>query len=150
MNTLEILKRSDLFRELNDEQLKVIEKMCRRETFEPGAVICKQGGRDSKTYIVEDGLVGIILEVGPLFQRQVQSASKFETFGWSGMIEPHIYTATVKAIKKTTALGFNGQELFDLCSTHPEIGSKVYRSVAHILSKRLKESYTQLLGVTNQ
>jgi len=91
VDKLEVLKRSELFRELNDEQLSVVEKMCTARVFETGTVICKQGRIEEEAYVIEEGLIAIILEVGPMAQRQVQAASNFEAFGWSAMIEP--YTA---------------------------------------------------------
>lgn len=150
MDKLEVLKRSDLFGELTDEQLGVVEKMCTVEVFEPGTIICKQGRIEDKAYVIEEGLVGIILEVGPLTQRQVQAVSNFETFGWSAMIPPHTCTATVKAIEKTKVLGFNGQQVCDLCLTKPEIGCRVCRAVARVVATRLRQAYIQLLGVTSQ
>ena len=154
MNRLEVLKRSDLFCDLTDEQLGVVDKMCTSEVFEPGAIILKQGRTEDKTYIVEEGLVGIILEVGPLAQRQVQAVCEFQTFGWSAMIQPDAYaataTATVKAIEKTKLLAFNAEGLCDLCLTKPEIGCKLGRAMARVVAARLRQAYTQLLGVTSQ
>lgn len=150
MDKVEVLKRSDLFRDLDNDQLGVVAKMCEARVFEPGVIICKQGRTEGKVYVVEDGLVGIILEVGPLAQRQVQSACRFETFGWSGLVEPYTYTATVKAIQKTRALEFKGQELNELCKTIPEIGCKISRATARIVAERLRQAYVQLLGVAYQ
>lgn len=147
-NKIQVLKKCDLFRNLNDAQLGEIEKMCNQEIFEPGTIICKQDKKGEKIYVVEDGLVGIILEVGPLSQRQVQSASKYDVFGWSAMIEPFRYTATVKAIKKTTALAFNGKNLHDLYISQPEISCLISRGLISVVARRLHEAYTQLVGVT--
>jgi len=148
LNKVEVLKRSDLFRQLNDEQLGLLEKICTSHLFEPGTSICKQGKMGGKLYVIEDGLVAIILEVGPMAQRQVQAASNFECFGWSAMIEPHVYTATAKAMEKTRALAVGGQELSDLCSAHPDMGVVVYKAVARVVAARLHQAYVQLLGVT--
>lgn len=148
MEMVEVLKKSEVFHDLTDEQLGVIEKMCSRQTFEPGAVICKQDQKSDRLYIVEDGLAGIVLEVGPLSQRQVQTAGKYEVFAWSAMIEPYKYTATVKAVKKISALGISSDDLLALCKSKPEIGCLVSGGIARIVAKRLREAYTQLLGVT--
>ena len=94
--------------------------------------------------------MGIILEVGPLSQRQVQAASNFETVVCSAVIEPYTCTATVKAIEKTKVLAFKGEELQSLCLTRPEIGCKVSRGVARVVATRLRSAYTQLLGITSQ
>ena len=150
MDKLEVLKRSDLFRELTDEQLKVINDMGNAEVFEAGTIICKQGRQEENVYVIEEGLVAIILEVGPLSQRQVQAVSNFETFGWSAMIPPHTGTATAKALEKTKVIAFKGQELCDLCFSSPEIGCKTTRAVARVVAERLRQAYVQLLCVTGQ
>ena len=150
MNTIEVLRKCDMFRDLNEEQLKVVGKMCTAEVFEPGEIICKQDVRGDKTYVIAEGLVGIILEVGPLSQRQVQSAANCDVIGWSAMLVPHTCTATVKAAERTTAFAFNGEELNNLCLTAPEIGCRISRGIARVVATRLRHAYTQLLGVYSQ
>ena len=39
MDKVEVLKRSDVFHELNDEQLHLVADLCTAEVFEPGIVI---------------------------------------------------------------------------------------------------------------
>ena len=150
MDKLEVLRKSDLFRGLSDEQLGVVGKMCTSEVFEPGAIICKQDRKQERIYVIEAGLVGIFIELGPLSQRQIQAASNFETFGWSAMIEPYFCSATAKALEKTKVLAFKGQELCSLCDSKPGIGCKVCRAVARIVATRLRHAFTQCLGVTYQ
>jgi signal-transduction protein with cAMP-binding, CBS, and nucleotidyltransferase domain len=128
MTKIEVLSKCDVFKMLNDEELHEIEKMCEVEEFEAGAIVCKQGNKEKNLYVIEHGTVGIILEVGPLAQRQVQAVTDFEVFGWSAMLEPYICTATVKALE----------------------GTKVSRGIARVVASRLRQAYTQLLGVTSQ
>jgi len=148
MGKFSVLRKCDMFRSLDDKQLREVEKMCSYEQFEAGTIICKQGNNEEKLFVVEHGAVGIILEVGPLAQRQVQAVTDNEVFGWSSMLEPYICTATVKALENTKALAFNGQELSGLCITRPEIGCRMSRGIARVIAGRLRQSYAQLLGVT--
>ncbi|MFC2002827.1 Crp/Fnr family transcriptional regulator [Chloroflexota bacterium] len=150
LEKLEVLQKCEMFRALDDAQLQVVEKMCTHKVFELGEIIYKQDKIVDKLYVIGEGLVAIILEVGPLAQRQVQAAANFEVLGWSAMIAPHLSTATIKALEKTKVLVFNGQELRDLCLTYPEIGCRVSRGVARVIATRLRHAYTQLLGVTSQ
>ena len=150
MDKLEVLKRSDLFRELNNEQLSLVEKMCTAEVYEPGTIIHRQNTITDKIYVIEEGLVGIILEPGPLSHRQLQAATNFETFGWEAVIPPHLATATAKAIERTRVLAFNGDELCELCHTKPGVGCPICRAVARVVAERLHAAYMQCLGVTAQ
>jgi len=150
MDKLEILERSDLFRELSHEQLSLVEKMCAAEVYEPGTIIHRANTIIDKLYVIEEGLVGIILEPGPLSHRQLQAVCNFETFGWEAAIPPHMSTATAKAIEKTKVLAFNGHDLVNLLSTNPKVGCVVYQGVARVVAHRLHAAYMQCLGVTAQ
>jgi len=150
MDKLKLLRECDLFRSLNEHQLKTVTEMCVEEDFEAGTVICKQGHKEEKLHVIADGVVGIMLEVGLLTQRQVQSLSQYDVFGWSSVLDPFLATATVKAIGKTKTLAFDGQEIHGLCLTNPEIGCRISRGIARIVATRLREAYTQLLGVGGQ
>ncbi|MFC2035140.1 cyclic nucleotide-binding domain-containing protein [Chloroflexota bacterium] len=147
MKTVAILHRCLMFGTLNEEQLKVVETMCTPEVFEPGEILCKQDTRGDKTYVITEGLVAIILELGPLTHRQVQSASNYDVVGWSSVIEPDSSTATVRAIERTEVLAFIGEDLRSLCATRPDIGCRISRGTARVVATRLRHAYTQLLGV---
>ncbi len=148
MDKIDVLKRSDLFYELDDDQLKPVGELGKEEVFDAGTTIHKQGMMGEKIYVIEEGLVGIILEVGPMAERQVQAATNFDSFGWVAMIPPYTCTATSRALEKTTTIAFDGRDLLHLCSEHPEIGFKVLQALACVISGRLRQAYVQLLGVT--
>ncbi len=150
MDRLAVLKKSDLFADLNENEMRLIDAIVQTEQVKAGTIVCKQGRAEDNIYIVEDGAVAILLEVGAMSDRQVQAASTFESCGWSAMVEPYISTATVKATEKTKLLSFGGDDLRKLCKSHPEIGMKIYHAVARVVAKRLRQAYHQLLGVTCQ
>ena len=150
MDRIAVLKKSDLFANLNESELRLVDAIAHAKQVEPGAIVCKQGKVEENIYIVENGDVAILLEIGPMSNRQVQAASTFESCGWSAMVEPFICTATVKATVKTDLLYFRGSDLRKLCNVHPEIGVKIYLAVARVVAARLRQAYDQLLGLACQ
>jgi len=150
MTELEVLKKCPFVRELDDEQLSKMVEICGREVFEVGENLCRQSRTQEKVYLIEEGLVGIYLELGPMNQRQLQSASNFEVVGWSAMLPPYRCSTTVKAIETTKVLSFSGKRLLSLCDKYPEIGYKVNRGLASVIAVRLHHAFTQLMGVTVQ
>ena len=150
MEKREILERSDMFRDLISEHVDALEKICACETYESGVFVCRQNTYSEKLYVIEEGLVAIILEPGPLSQRQLQAVSNFQTFGWEALIPPHLRTDSAKTIEKTTLLSFKGQELIDLFKKDPQMGCIVYQNVARVVASRLQSAFMQLLGVCSQ
>ena len=150
MEIIEVLRRSDIFHYLNEEELRSVAKMCTRQVFEAGAMICKQDAEEVNTYVIEEGLVSIILEMGPRDKRQIQTAANFECFGWSATIPPFRCAASAKALERTKVLVFKGKELRDLINTNPELCAKIAGGVAYVISQRLRTAFTQLMGVNYQ
>jgi CRP-like cAMP-binding protein len=150
MDKIEVLKRSDLFRELDDEHIAMVAKIGTQRVFDAGTIIHKQGAVADLIYVIEEGLVGIILEVGPLAERQVQAATNFESFGWAATIPPYTRTATAKALERTKVIAFNGRELTAFYTTHTEVCFKIVQAVARVIAERLRQAYIQLLGVTDE
>ena len=150
MDILGVLKRCPFVRDLSDEQLKIIAKLAKEETYEVGERLVKQGRTAEKLFLVEEGLVGIYVEVGPLTVRLLQSASNDEVVGWTSMLPPYRSCCTAKAIETTSVLAINAKDLIELCDKNPDIGNKVHRGLASLIALRLHNAFTQLLGVTSQ
>jgi CRP-like cAMP-binding protein len=150
MDKLGVLKRSDVFHYLDDEDLKTVGKMCTTAVFEAGTTIFRQDEESENLYVIEDGLVSVLLELGATDRRQIQAASNFECFGWSASIPPFRTTCAAKAKEKTKVLVFKGKELRNLVYTNPELCAKIAGGVAYVISQRLRAAFTQLMGVSYQ
>ena len=150
MDKLEVLRRSDVFHYLDDEDLKAVAEMCTEEVFEAGKTIFRQDRENEKMYVIEDGLVSVLLELGPTDRRQIQSASNYECFGWSASIPPYRSICTVKALEKTKVLAFKGKDLRNLVYTNPKLCVEIADGVAYFISQRLRDSFSQLMGVSYQ
>ena len=96
-------------------------------------------------YVIEEGLVGIFLEVGPLSRHRIRTASKFDVIGCSAMMDCRC-TTTVRAMEKTRVLAFDRQTLHALCISRPEIGYNVFRGIARVVAESLNHTCTLLMG----
>jgi len=150
MEAIEILRRSDVFHYLEENELKIVEKMCTPQVFEAGTIICKQDIEEKNIYVIEEGLVSILLELGPTDKRQIQTAANFECFGWAATIPPFRCTATAKALERTRVLAFTGMELRNLIYTNPKLCAEIAGGVAYVISQRLRAAFNQLMGVAYQ
>ncbi len=149
MDALEVIKNSGLLPdETNAKQLDMLAKLSTPVQFEAGTVIGKQGKEANKLYVVEEGLVSIILEVEHGHERVIQTVTRFDIIGWSAIVPPYRYTTTTKTNSKTKVLAFDGQALTELLVKNPRLGYAIYSGIAGIVAKRLHNTYLQLIGIT--
>jgi CRP-like cAMP-binding protein len=150
MDAVEVMKKSDVFSHLSDIDTEELAKMCRYEEFETGTIIFKQDTASTDMYVVESGLVSIMLELGPTDRRQIQAVSDYGCFSWTAVVPPYHHVCTAKAIEKTKVLAFNGKQLRDLIDTDPRLCAEVLAGISFVMAQKLRMSFSQLMGVSYQ
>jgi CRP-like cAMP-binding protein len=65
-------------------------------------------------------------------------------FGWSCLIEPHVHTATAKAVNKTELIAVDAAPLRFMLERNPSAGLEVMQRLAKLLARRLRAVYSAL------
>jgi len=115
---LEALRKSDLFEGLGDEELLAIARLAREEKYDAGSVVFRENDPANYLYIVREGRVAILIDIGRTKQTVIDTISRNGSFGWSAMVPPYIYTSTSRTLEPTRVIVLSGQELRELCSIH--------------------------------
>lgn len=155
MEKLEVLKKatefwvkSGVLPKANKELLQKLASLCTLKTYEAGAIMAKEGKKADNLYLIAEGTASIIVGLGKAYERQIQTASRFELVGWSAVVPPYSYKGSVRVEKKLTALVFNGQALRDLSRDDPALGCVVYQWITSSLSQRLHNAFLQLTNAS--
>lgn len=62
---------------------------------------------------------------------------KGELCGWSAIVPPRRYTASVKALEKVEALKIRGKDLEDYLQSHPPLAWRFWQKLASLIAFRL-------------
>ena len=144
---LEALRRSDLFEGLSDDELAAIAKMAREETYDVGTIIFRENSPAKDLYIVREGRVAILIDIGRGKQTVIDTICRNGSFGWSAMVPPYILTGSAKTMERTRVIIITGRELRELCRTSCGTCYTIMEKLATIISIRLKDTRLQLIGL---
>jgi len=147
---LEVLRKSDLFEGLGDEELLEIARLAREEKYDAGSVVFRENDPANYLYIVREGRVAILIDIGRTKQTVIDTISRNGSFGWSAMVPPYIYTSTSRTLEPTRVIVLSGQELRELCSIHCSTCYTIMEKIARIISKRLKDTRLQLVNLLHR
>jgi len=96
MEKSEVLKKAtefwvkaDVLPKANKELLQKLAGLCTLKTYEAGAIIAKEGKKADNLYLIAEGTASIIVGLGKNYERQIQTASKYELVGWSAVVPPY-------------------------------------------------------------
>ena len=139
-----ILEEADLFKEIDSGVMNEIVNICFEENYAKDTVIFRKGEEADALYILEEGSVRLVIkDRGTITFGLDQSG---EVFGWSSMIESGRYTSTGVCATDSKVLKIDRDKLNRIFYRHPDVGLKVLKRLASVISSRLTHAYQDLLS----
>jgi len=142
----ETLPLVEILRGLNEQEKQQLKGLGRLESYEPNAVIFNEGAEARKFYLVEEGQVAVesMLDRGMRFPISVVSVG--QAFGWSALVPPHVYTATVVALSNIRVIAIEREKLLNQMQANTSLGLTIMQNVASMISSRLRSLELALVG----
>lgn len=137
----------DIMGGLDEQQKEQFKGVGSIETYEPNAVIFTAGAEARKFYLVERGQVAVASELVSGMRFPVSLVNAGFAFGWSALVPPYLYTATVTAVVKTRALAFEREALQSAMQANPSLGLKIIQNIASVVASRLRTTQQVLVGL---
>jgi signal transduction histidine kinase len=139
----ELLRQNYFLSALAEKDLPLLlsEEVSTEHSYEPGAVILREGEIGDSIFLIGSGSAEAVLSAGSDQTILLSLMLSGETFGEMGFFEGRPRSATVKAHETCIVLEIKGQPLRSLADAHPELGFRVLLQV----SERLRRKNEQIL-----
>ncbi len=134
MVAIERLRNVEILNGLQDEELAVVARFCQEQTVPEGSMLCEEGARATKLFILEEGAISIRFKKGVNFA--VQTPGRI--LGWSFLVPPNRYTASAVTIRPSKLLVIMSPDFYSLINGNPTMGVKIMNNIAKIVASRMK------------
>jgi CRP/FNR family transcriptional regulator, cyclic AMP receptor protein len=139
MNIINVLQQVELFRGLSLEQLEQVSKLAQEEQFSLSAVICRQGDKADKLYIISSGQVEISVSHQNGHGEPVVYLGAGQVVGEMTLVDAGRRSASVIAAEEgTTVYSIPNDSFSRLCETDTGIGFMIMRNIAQDMSFKLR------------
>ena len=147
MVNLDLLAGFPLFKDISPAVLGKIAMLSEELNFTEGQNVFREGEKADKLHFLIKGSIALRVNIMSRPESVTVSfvAKSYECFGWSGLVEPHYYTASAYCEEPSQVLTIAGKELLKNLSDNPEAGFMVMHRVAEMISYRLRNSRLALL-----
>lgn len=151
----DIIKRSDVFWDLTDEQVQRLSSFAAEGAFSAGQPVFAEGELLTQFYVIVNGKVSLEMDIriGSRTRRRVaiDVLGGSNCLGWSALLDrPTTMTGT--ALEPTQVIVLDAGQVRRLCEEDREMGFKVMREITGVVSKRLamtRRTLAQVLSVTS-
>jgi CRP-like cAMP-binding protein len=131
--TTEELKRYEIFAEMDLTELKLLSAMAAERRAREGEELIRAGSPARTLYILQKGGLMVAFPDG----RAITLHKPGRVVGWSALVSPTHYTASVICLTDSTLIAFPGSELLRLVQRNVAFGTKIMRKISEVLSRRL-------------
>ena len=135
-----LLKSSDIFNEINTEDLRFVADALEEERFFIDDRIFEKNDRGEYMYLITEGEVGIALEKNN--DNYVATMSVGECFGEMNLLDDLPRSASAVVLQDATLLKLSRARLHGLIMSYPELGLGMLKS----LSLKLRETTKLVLN----
>jgi CRP-like cAMP-binding protein len=146
MDYVNILKRTDIFYDLSEEQLKLVAELCHEVHYRTGEMVFEEQSASDELYIIARGEIEILvdpslIEAGSASPRPVTIATMRagQAFGEIALVDQGLRSAGARsASEETRLLVIPRAKFLNLCDAYPELGYRVMRNVAADLALKMR------------
>lgn len=143
MGGQDFLKKVDIFKGLNKDQLNSVKKGGREKQYLYGDRLFEEGENADRIWLVIDGQVDLRFDLPgrPTSEENtIFSITTFQTLGWSSFVPPYKYALSAySATKSCKILQINKDHLLECFEKDPRMGLIFMTNVAEITSGHLEQ-----------
>lgn len=136
------LKQSDLFWHLDHDFVKRVMGRTRKQKFEAGHILFREGDPARHFYILIKG--NVRLKIGHQGQIVHTVNRAGECFGWSALLDRDIYSASAECKATTELLVIEEDQLKSVLEDDPANGLIFMKRLAGMLGNRLIQNYQMM------
>ncbi len=149
MDVKDILKKTYLFYTLDDDELDLLARSVRKETYPKGHLIFDEGDEGGPLYIIKSGRVSIkkILDEGT--KSNLAELGQYFFFGEISLFDGGKRSASVEAVEETECIIIEKSDFWAAMTANPVSAHKVYRAILSVHSnaiRRANERFRDFLG----
>ena len=147
MATKAPLSEFTLFKDLPEELLDKVNKLCEEASYKEGDFIFREGDSADKMHFLLAGSVVLKVKLTSRPDSITVSAvnKKYESFGWSGIVSPYHYTASAICETDCSIVTIQGDGFMKLLGENPSAGFTVMQRITELIASRLRTSRQGLL-----
>lgn len=143
------LKETDLFYNLSQPQLEIVESLCEEKSFREGELIFSENSHEKELYLILRGQVEIFVNPGLVSSAPglvvkpevIATLLRGQSFGEVALVDQGVRSAGARAaMRDTQLLRISRDRLLTICDSYPELGYRLMYNLAHDLSQKIRNA----------
>ncbi len=134
----EMLSKIPVFEKLELKELRQVAAIVHRRQYTKGEYVFYQGDPGLGMYVVEKGIVGVVVAGENGAQKEITELDDGDFFGEIALLDESPRSASVVVKEDSQLIGFFRPDLFEIIEKTPKTGLKIVVKLAEMIGERLR------------
>ncbi|MBN1211347.1 MAG: aspartate ammonia-lyase [candidate division Zixibacteria bacterium] len=144
------LKDIELFRDLNDEELRHLAANIEKIQLRPNSLLFSENSPRKNLYIIYDGEIELYKTTPFGEEKRLAFFRKYDFLGEGSLMDDYPHSTTARSILNTTVLAISREKFEALVPRQPSIAFKVLSRVSRVISRRMRMTSTRIVNAGAQ
>lgn len=145
------LKRVELFRDLEEQELDIIIDEIEEKKFKTRSYLFQENSPANKyLYLIYEGEVELFKKTPFGDEKRLTFFGSYDFLGEGTIMADTPHSTNARALKPTTVLCISKEGFTQLFDTQTTIALKVFKQISKVISRRMRQSNTRVVNVGAQ
>lgn len=144
------LKEIELFKDLTDEELRLLMEITEVIKVNKGEYIYKENTPRENLFMIFEGTVELFKSAPNGKEKILQIFGKYEFIGEGAMMESYPHSTSGRTTADSTLVVIKRKSLESLLEKYPQMVGKIFARIARVISRRMRVTSNQVVGAAAQ
>ncbi len=146
----EFLKKVELFKELNDEDINYLSQKLNSANYEQNELIFVENNPRKHLYIIYDGEVELFKKTPFGEEKRLTFFGKYDFLAEGSLLDDSPHSTNAKALIKTTVITISRDQFIEIVNKNVDLALKIFSQISRVMSRRMKQTNTRIVNVGAQ
>lgn len=140
----------ELFHNLNNEELGWIDERLTERTVERDELLFEENTPRRSLFLIRTGQVELYKTSSDGAEKRLAIFGPSDFLGEGSLMDDYPHNTSARALEKTSLLTIPREDFQKLFVDHPETAAKLLSSIARVISRRMRQTSTQVVNAAAQ
>ncbi len=147
---IEILKRIELFRDLNDRELELITKQSEILKLKKSEMLYEQNFPRLFLYIIIEGKIELFKSLPFGGETRIAIFNRYDFLSEGAMLDEYPHSTSARAIKDSEIIAIHRNKFNELVKSDSQAYVKVLSRISRVISRRMRQTTNLVAGAAEQ
>ena len=147
---INFLKRNELFKNLTDEDLKIVFEKLEEMKLPAGKIIFSENNIRKYLYLICEGEVELFKSTQFGGEKRLYIFTELDFIGEGALMDDSPHSTSARTTINTSLLKLSRERFIELMNEHPQIGLSILSRIGKVISRRINAANLKNVNVTAQ